>query len=72
MDLTTIELARIVYHLMRHGESYVTQTEEAYAAQVRERLEKQLHHRDRELGYEVKKGETPPSLAASESSEAGT
>jgi hypothetical protein len=49
------KLARFVYHLMRYGMAYVRQTEEAYVEQVRQRLEKQLHRRAKELGYEVKK-----------------
>jgi transposase len=49
------KLARIVYHLVRYGMAYVHQTEEAYATQVRERLERQLHRRALELGYELKK-----------------
>jgi transposase len=53
------KLARIVYHLVRYGMAYVKQTEEAYAAQVRERLERQLQRRARELGYEVRKLEPP-------------
>jgi transposase len=52
---TAHKLARIVYHLMRGGVAYLKQTEEAYARQVRERLEKQLVRRAKELGYEVKK-----------------
>jgi transposase len=56
---TAHKLARIVYHLMRFGEAYVKQTEAAYAEQVRERLEKQLARRAKEL---VKKIE-PPSAA---------
>jgi hypothetical protein len=44
---------------MRHGEAYVQQEEAAYAQQVRERQEKQLHRRARELGCELKKVETP-------------
>ena len=56
---TAHKLARIVYHLMRHGDAYVKQEEAAYAQQVRERLEKQLHRRARELGYELKKVESP-------------
>lgn len=35
------------------------QEEAAYAEQVRERLEKQLQRRARELGYELKKIEPP-------------
>ena len=49
---------------MRYGVAYVKQTEEAYAEQVRERLEKQLHRRAKELGYEVKKIEPPEPAAA--------
>ena len=48
------KLARIVYHLVRYGVAYVKKTEEAYAEQVRERLERQLRRRARELGYELK------------------
>jgi transposase len=50
---TAHKLARIVYYLMRYGVAYVKQQEEAYAAQVRERLEKQLHRRAKELGFAV-------------------
>jgi transposase len=56
---TAHKLGRIVYHLMRYGEGYVHQEEAVYAQQVRERLEKQLHRRARELGYELKKVESP-------------
>jgi hypothetical protein len=49
------KLARIVYHLMRYGVAYMKQAEAAYAEQVRERLEKQLRRRARELGYELHK-----------------
>ena len=48
-------MARIVYGLMRYGAAYVKQSEEAYAEQVRERLEKQLARRAKELGFEVKR-----------------
>jgi transposase len=61
---TAHKLARIVYHLVRFGESYMKQTEEAYAAQVRERLEKQLHRRARELGYTLTKVETAAPTTA--------
>jgi transposase len=53
------KLARIVYHLVRYGMAYVKQTEAAYAAQVRERLERQLRRRAMELGFELKKIEPP-------------
>ena len=53
------KLARILYNVMRYGVGYLRQTEEAYAEQVRARLEKQWQRRARELGYELKKLETP-------------
>jgi transposase len=56
------KLARILYNLMRHGVAYVKQEENAYAEQVRARLEKQFQRRAKELGFEVKKieqAETP-------------
>jgi transposase len=55
---TAHQLARIIYHLMRYGLAYVQQTEAADAEQVRQRLEKQLQRRAKELGYELKKIET--------------
>jgi len=54
---TAHKLARIVYYLLRYGVAYVRQQEEAYAAQVRERLEKQLRRRAKEPGFEVVRGE---------------
>src|SRR5437588_4765779 len=54
---TAHKLARIVYNLMRYGVAYMKQTEEAYAEQVRDRLQKQLQRRAKELGYELKKVE---------------
>jgi transposase len=48
---TAHKLARIIYNLMRYGLAYMKQSEDAYAEQVRERLEKQLHRRAKELGY---------------------
>ncbi len=44
-----------MYHLVRYGAAYVKETEEAYAGQVRERLERQLRRRAKELGFEVTK-----------------
>ncbi|HWG43022.1 MAG TPA: hypothetical protein VN688_09565 [Gemmataceae bacterium] len=44
---------------MRYGEGYVQQEEAVYAQQVRERQEKQLQRNARELGYELKKVESP-------------
>ena len=50
---TAHKLARIVYNLLRYGVAYAKRDEEAYAEQVRDRLEKGLHRRAKELGYEV-------------------
>jgi hypothetical protein len=61
---TAHKLARIIYNLMRYGLAYVQQTEAAYAEQVRQRLEKQLQRRAKELGYELKKIEAPAATAA--------
>jgi transposase len=55
---TAHKLGRIVYNLMRYGLAYLKQTEEAYAQQVRERLERQLQRRARELGFALTKIET--------------
>ena len=63
---TAHKLARIVYHLVRYGMAYVKQTESAYAEQVRQRLEKQLRRRAKELGFELKKVETPVAPTAVE------
>ena len=56
---TAHKLARIIYNLMRYGLAYVQQEEAVYAKQVQARLEKQLHRRAKELGYEVVKLEPP-------------
>jgi hypothetical protein len=68
---TAHKLARIVYHLTRYGVAYAKQEEEAYAEQVRARLEKQLHRRARELGYELKKIEPPPGEVPAEPAAVG-
>jgi hypothetical protein len=56
---TAHKLARVVYHLMRFGAAYVKQTEQQYAEEVRQRQEKQLLRRAREMGYELKRVEPP-------------
>ena len=52
---TAHKLARILYNLMRHGIAYMRKQEDDYAKQVRDRLEKQLIRRARELGYALNK-----------------
>jgi hypothetical protein len=59
------KLARIVYHLVRYGAAYVKRDEAAYAEQVRERLERQLRRRARELGFEVVRVEAPQAVEPS-------
>jgi hypothetical protein len=68
---TAHKLARIIYNLMRYGLAYVQQTEAAYAAQVRQRQEKQLPRRAKELGYELKKIETPAPASAPDAPQSG-
>lgn len=61
---TAHKLARIVYGMMRFGWEYVKKTEADYAAEIKGRLEKSLHRREKELGYEVVKlGDAPQSEA---------
>ena len=52
---TAHKLARIIYNLMRFGLACVKRNEAAYAEHVRERLEKQLKLRAKELGYAITK-----------------
>src|SRR5262249_33903879 len=59
---TAHKLARIVYHLLRYGVAYVQQSEAAYAEEHRQRLEKQLQRRAKELGYELRKIEPPAAV----------
>ena len=56
-----------MYHLVRFGVAYVKETEAKYAEQTRQRLEKQLRRRAKELGYELKAIEPPvvPTVRAS-------
>ena len=61
---TAHKLARILYNMLRYGVAYMKKDEEAYAAQARERLEKQLHRRAKELGYELVKKPTEASEVA--------
>jgi transposase len=67
---TAHKLARIIYNLMRFGLEYTQKEEAAYAEQVRMRLEKQLHRRAKELGFEVVRIDS--SKAEEESSPAPT
>jgi transposase len=63
---TAHKLARILYHLVRYGVAYVQKTEATYAEQVRQRLEKQLRRRAKELGFELKPIEAPVAATVQE------
>ena len=56
---TAHKLARIFYTVMRYGVAYQKRSEEEFTADHRQRMEKNLHRRAKELGYEVKKIEVP-------------
>ncbi|MBA3580727.1 MAG: IS110 family transposase [Gemmatimonadaceae bacterium] len=56
---TAHKLARIFYTVMRYGVEYQKRSEEEFVIDHRERMEKQLQRRAKELGYELKKIETP-------------
>ena len=48
-------MARILDNLLRYGVAYMKQEEAAFAEQVRQRQEKQLHRRAKALGYTLTK-----------------
>lgn len=56
---TAHKLARIFYTVMRYGVAYQNQSEQEFVIEHRQRLEKSLRRRAKELGYELKKIETP-------------
>jgi transposase len=54
---TAHKLARIVYNVMRFGVAYAKKTEEEYVTEQRQRLERNLHRRAKDLGYELVKAD---------------
>src|SRR4030095_10299726 len=50
---TAHKLARIVYLALRHGMTYVRQSQEEYEAQMKEKQVKALRRKARQLGLEV-------------------
>jgi len=58
---TAHKLARIFYTVMRYGVEYQKRSEEEFVIEHRKRMEKNLHRRAKELGYELRKIETPAS-----------
>ena len=59
---TAHKLARIVYLALKHGMTYVRQSQEEYEAQVKEKQIKALRRKARQLGLEVIE-KTPLSAA---------
>ena len=53
MTATAHKLARIVYLALRHGMTYVRQSQEEYEAQVKEKQIKALRRKARQLGLEL-------------------
>ena len=52
---TAHKLARIFYTVMRYGVAYQKRSGEEFVIEHRKRLEKNLHRRAKELGYEIRK-----------------
>jgi transposase len=64
---TAHKLARIFYTVLRYGVAYQKRSEEEFVVDHQKRMEKSLHRRAKELGYELRKVERPaeaePQLA---------
>jgi transposase len=67
---TAHKLARIVYLALKHGLTYVRQTQEVYETHVKEKQIKSLKKRARQLGLEVVEKSLPKSAAEAESPKA--
>lgn len=50
---TAHKLARIFYTVMRYGLEYQKRSEEEFVVEHRKRMEKNLHRRAKDLGYEL-------------------
>jgi hypothetical protein len=66
---TAHKLARIVYALVRFGGEYVKQSQDEYESANRDRMERSLRKRAKELGYEVVKNLEAEGLAEAEPSD---
>src|SRR3954452_21949650 len=69
LTATAYKLARIVYLALKHGMTYVRQSQEEYDAQMKEKQLKALRRRARQLGLEVVQ-KTPGSAATAETASA--
>jgi transposase len=68
LTATAHKLARIVYLALKHGLTYVRQSQEEYEAQMREKQIKALRRKARQLGLEVVEqtsGSVPTAATAS-------
>jgi transposase len=68
LTATAHKLARIVYLALKHGMTYVRQSQEEYAAQMKEKQLKALRRKARQLGLEIVEktsGSAPTATAAS-------
>jgi len=65
---TAHKLARIVYLALKHGMTYVRQSQEEYEAQMKEKQIKALKRKARQLGLEIiekTSGSVPTAAATS-------
>jgi hypothetical protein len=53
LTATAHKLARIVYMALKHGMTYVRQSQQEYVAQMREKQIKALRRKARQLGLEI-------------------
>ena len=53
MTATAHKLARIVYLALKHGMTYVRQSQEGYEAQMKDKQIKALRRKARQLGLEL-------------------
>jgi transposase len=63
------KLARIVYLALKHGMTYVRQSQEEYEAQMKDKQLKALRRKARQLGLEIIE-KTPGSAATAEAASA--
>jgi hypothetical protein len=69
LTATAHKLARIVYLALKHGMTYVRQSQEDYEAQMREKQIRALRRKARQLGLEViekTSGSAATAVAAAE------
>ena len=58
------KLARIFYTVLRYGVEYQKRSEEEFVDEHQKRMEKNLHRRAKELGYELRKIEKPKEASS--------